>query len=94
IELATNAYPYQNCRNDFDVMSRIVTEDSPKLPNDLTFSDNFRSFVNTCLVKEYRQRPKYGPLMLHPFFVESEKQSVDVAEWYLKVTTGKNEQKQ
>ena len=46
IELATNAYPYSNCRGDFDVMSRIVTEAAPSLPADREFSDEFRSFVN------------------------------------------------
>jgi mitogen-activated protein kinase kinase 7 len=45
IELATNAYPYLNCRSDFDVMSRIVTEDSPQLPVHLSFSNDFRAFV-------------------------------------------------
>ncbi|CAF5003095.1 unnamed protein product, partial [Rotaria sp. Silwood1] len=87
IELATNAYPYSNCRSDFDVMSRIVTEDSPQLPAHLSFSDNFRSFVNMCLIKNYKQRPKYGELMLQPFFIQSCEQPVDVAGWYKDVTT-------
>ncbi|CAF0804432.1 unnamed protein product [Adineta ricciae] len=82
IELATNAHPYANCQTDFDVMSRIVTEDPPELPADLSFSDDFRSFVNNCLIKDYQQRPKYGPLMSHPFFIQSTEQPVDVAEWY------------
>ncbi|CAF4498332.1 unnamed protein product [Rotaria sp. Silwood1] len=86
IELATNVHPYSNCENDFSVMARIVTEDSPQLPTHLSFSDNFRSFVDICLIKDYQQRPKYGQLMLHPFFIQSREQSVDVAGWYRDVT--------
>ncbi|CAF0721183.1 unnamed protein product [Adineta ricciae] len=91
IELATNAYPYSNCRSDFDVMSRIVTEDSPKLPAHLTFSANFRSFVDMCLIKKYKERPKYGELMLQPFFVQSRDQPFDVAGWYRDVTSAAND---
>jgi mitogen-activated protein kinase kinase 7 len=86
IELATNAYPYSNCRSDFDVMSRIVTENSPQLPAHLSFSDDFRSFVDMCLIKNYKQRPKYGELMLQPFFIQSREEPVDVAGWYRQVT--------
>jgi mitogen-activated protein kinase kinase 7 len=86
IELATNAYPYSNCRSDFDVMSRIVTENSPQLPAHLSFSDHFRSFVDMCLIKNYKQRPKYGELMLQPFFIQSHEQPVDVAGWYRDIT--------
>ncbi|CAF3814250.1 unnamed protein product [Rotaria sordida] len=94
IELATNAHPYSNCENDFGVMARIVTEDSPQLPTHLTFSDNFQSFVDICLIKDYQQRPKYGPLMLHSFFIQSREQSVDVAGWYRDVTTAAIEKQQ
>ncbi|CAF2348333.1 unnamed protein product [Rotaria sp. Silwood2] len=87
IELATNTHPYSNCENDFSVMARIVTEDAPQLPSHLSFSDNFRSFVNKCLIKDYQQRPKYGALVLHPFFIHSKEQSVDVAGWYRAVTS-------
>jgi len=87
IELATAVHPYSHCKTDFDVMSRIVTEDSPKLPTHLSFSDDFRSFVHICLIKDHHQRPKYGPLMLHPFFIQSSEQPVDVAGWYRNVTT-------
>jgi hypothetical protein len=39
------------------------------------------------LIKDYQQRPKYGPLMLHSFFIQSSEQLVDVAGWYRDVTT-------
>lgn len=94
IELATNAYPYSNCRSDFDVMSRIVTEEPPQLPDHLVFSDDFRSFVNLCLIKNYKQRPKYGELMQQQFFIRSQEQSVDVAGWYRTVAKTSSEKQQ
>jgi hypothetical protein len=38
------------------------------------------------LIKEYKQRPKYGQLMLQPFFIQSREQPIDVAGWYRDVT--------
>jgi len=90
IELATNAYPYSNCRNDFDVMARIVTEPAPSLPTDREFSDDFRSFVNMCLIKNHKERPKYVQLMKEPFFVRVSPDSDGVAAWYRNVTEKKS----
>jgi mitogen-activated protein kinase kinase 7 len=87
IELATTVHPYSHCRNDFDAMARIVTENSPQLPADLSFSNDFRSFVDICLIKDHEKRPKYGPLMRHPFFIQSSEQPVDIADWYRNVTS-------
>ncbi|CAF1563914.1 unnamed protein product, partial [Didymodactylos carnosus] len=65
IELGTNKYPYVDCKNEFDVMSRIVTEEPPELPtNSIQFSADFRSFIKLCLIKDYKQRPKYKQLMV------------------------------
>ena len=48
---------------------------------------NFFYFFLLSLIKEYKQRPKYGQLMLQPFFIQSREQPVDVAGWYKDVTT-------
>ncbi len=53
------------------------------------FSFNFnRFFIFSCLslIKNYKQRPKYGELMLQPFFIQSREESVDVAGWYRDIT--------
>lgn len=89
IELATTVHPYAHCSNEFDVLSRVVVEDSPKLPDDQVFSDEFRLFVDYCLIKDHHQRPKYGALMKHPFFLRSSQEPVDVAAWYCEVTKPK-----
>jgi hypothetical protein len=44
-------------------------------------------FGFSSLIKDHQQRPKYGPLMHHSFFIQSSEQSVDIAGWYRDVTT-------
>jgi len=43
-------------------------------------------FSFLSLIKNYKQRPKYGELMLQPFFIQSHEQPVDVAGWYRDIT--------
>ncbi|XP_051166894.1 dual specificity mitogen-activated protein kinase kinase 7-like [Leptopilina boulardi] len=67
VELATGVFPYRDCKTDFEVLSRVVQDDPPSLPPDALFSKEFRNFVNCCLTKNYKHRPKYHKLMEHPF---------------------------
>lgn len=39
------------------------------------------------LIKDYKQRPKYGEIMRQPFFIRSQEEDFDVAGWYKDVTT-------
>lgn len=50
-------------------------------------------FYCYSLTKDYHERPKYGPLMLHPFFIQSSEEPVDVAGWYRNVTSAAIEKK-
>ncbi|XP_014476701.1 PREDICTED: dual specificity mitogen-activated protein kinase kinase 7-like [Dinoponera quadriceps] len=67
VELATGIFPYRDCKTDFEVLSRVVQDDPPSLPQDALFSKEFRNFVTCCLTKNYKHRPKYHKLMEHPF---------------------------
>ncbi|EFN82078.1 Dual specificity mitogen-activated protein kinase kinase 7 [Harpegnathos saltator] len=67
VELATGVFPYRDCKTDFEVLSRVVQDDPPSLPQDALFSKEFRNFVTCCLTKNYKHRPKYHKLMEHPF---------------------------
>jgi mitogen-activated protein kinase kinase 4 len=51
--------------------------------NGKNFSFEFVSFVNTCLIKDELQRPKYNRLLEQPFIQRSEKEadSVNVADY-------------
>ena len=46
MELATGEFPYKNCSSEFEVLSSVMSEAPPSLPNDKQFSEEFRDFVN------------------------------------------------
>jgi serine/threonine protein kinase len=64
-------------------MITILNEDAPKLGD--KFSDNFRNFVEKCLIKDFNKRPKYNLLLQYPFVLEYKQLDVDVKSWYEKV---------
>ncbi|XP_050429116.1 dual specificity mitogen-activated protein kinase kinase 7-like [Adelges cooleyi] len=82
VELATGVFPYRDCKCDFEVLSRVLNDDPPSLPHDQYFTVEFRNFVSSCLIKDYKVRPKYKQLLEHPFLLRYVDKSVNVAEWY------------
>lgn len=82
VELGTGKFPYSDCSTDFEVMARILDDDPPLLPPSPNFSEELRDFVRVCLVKNYRDRPKYKELLRHSFIQIHEKKAVDVATWF------------
>lgn len=91
VELGTGQYPYKNCSTEFEVMTTILTQDAPVLSGD-QFSENFKSFVNQCLIKQVKDRPKYNVLMKHPFIQHYKNTDVDVKSWLKSVLDTKNQQ--
>ncbi|CAH1786522.1 unnamed protein product, partial [Owenia fusiformis] len=81
VELATGMFPYKNCKTDFEVLTKILDEDPPLLPPHSDFSMDFCSFVQDCLTKDYRRRPKYKKLLEHNFIKRYEITFVDVCAW-------------
>lgn len=84
VELATGEYPYKNCQNEFEVMSTILSLDSPRLSGE-HFSPEFTAFVNRCLIKDVRQRPKYAALLADPFVAIYRDRHVDMRGWFERV---------
>ncbi|KAH9629587.1 hypothetical protein HF086_002523 [Spodoptera exigua] len=82
VELATGVFPYRDCQNDFEVLTRVIADDPPQLPDTDDFTPEFKLFVSQCLTKNYRQRPKYAKLLEHPFVVKSARSSISVGAWY------------
>nr|CAD7453173.1 unnamed protein product [Timema tahoe] len=82
VELATGMFPYKDCKNDFEVLARVLENEPPSLPADQNFSPDFRNFINCCLTKNYKNRPKYRKLLEHPFMKKYETANVNVAEWF------------
>ncbi|XP_055549318.1 dual specificity mitogen-activated protein kinase kinase hemipterous-like isoform X2 [Wyeomyia smithii] len=86
VELATAVFPYPNCKTDFEVLTKVLTSQPPRLPEGQPFSEEFRDFVKCCLQKDYLARPKYPDLLKHAFLRRAELDTVtDVAGWFRNV---------
>lgn len=84
VELATAVFPYQDCKTDFEVLTKVIGTDPPSLPQDKEFSSEFRDFVACCLTKDKKQRPKYTKLKNHAFIKRYQVTEVNVGEWYVR----------
>ncbi|XP_076458593.1 dual specificity mitogen-activated protein kinase kinase 4-like isoform X1 [Babylonia areolata] len=81
MELATGRFPYPKWVSVFDQLQQVVQGVAPRLPHDKTFSDEFVTFINKCLTKDEKQRPKYKQLLDDPFIKLYEELEVDVASY-------------
>ncbi|XP_002741782.3 dual specificity mitogen-activated protein kinase kinase 7-like [Saccoglossus kowalevskii] len=45
VEMATGEFPYTNCKTDFEVLTKVLQEDPPRLPS-TGFSMDFNAFVS------------------------------------------------
>lgn len=90
VELATGEFPYRNCSTEFELLSRVMSEDPPQLPKEKGFSSSLNAFVRTCLMKDYRFRPKYHKLLKHPFILGFEDKEVNLAGWLAGVLEDSN----
>lgn len=82
IELATGILPYQDCQTEFEVLTKVLGSNPPRLPDDRGFHEDFHRFVELCLTKDFNDRPKYQQLLTQPFITYYESTRVDVAQWY------------
>ncbi|XP_070151585.1 dual specificity mitogen-activated protein kinase kinase 4 [Polyergus mexicanus] len=84
MEVATGYFPYPKWNSVFEQLYQVVQGDPPRLsPNENGnhFTMDFVNFVNTCLIKEETQRPKYNKLLEHPFIRRAEEAMIDVAAY-------------
>jgi mitogen-activated protein kinase kinase 3 len=82
LEIATGRYPYQNARDFFEQLKSICTDEPPKLTKG-RFSPTFEDFIEQCLRKDYRKRPKYDAIEVHPFIALNK--NLDISEFTEKV---------
>ncbi|KAK3930449.1 Dual specificity mitogen-activated protein kinase kinase 4 [Frankliniella fusca] len=88
MEVATGHFPYPKWNSVFEQLYQVVQGDAPQLApvhNGNHFTAEFVNFVNTCLIKEETQRPKYNRLLEHDFIKRSETERVDVAAYVCSV---------
>ena len=82
IELASGCFPYPKWNSVFEQLQQVVHGDPPRLDprttKNLSFTIEFVNFVNTCLIKDELQRPKYTKLLAHPFIKRAEAEVVDM----------------
>ena len=74
------AFFFRKWNSVFDQLQQVVHGDPPRLePRDPStgrnFSLEFVNFVNTCLIKEEAQRPKYQGLLKDPFIKKAENEA-------------------
>ena len=84
VEMATGHFPYRDCKTDFEVLTKVLQDDPPLLPAN-KFSREFELFVQDCLMKDPKDRPKYKKLLMHSFIKKYEREEVDVGAWYRQV---------
>jgi len=81
MELTTGKFPYPNFSSMFDQLQQVVKGLAPRLQDDGSFSQECITFINTCLTKEDRQRPKYNRLLEDSFIKRHEEMEVDVSTY-------------
>jgi len=70
IEIATGSFPYKSWNSVFDQLQEVVTGQPPKLTDlspKITFTPTFHRFIDSCLQKERKDRPKYSGLLKSTF---------------------------
>ena len=80
IEISTGKFPYRKWSSVFDQLQQVVHGDPPRLEmkdsvTGRTFTYEFVNFVNTCLIKDETERPKYVRLLQDPFIRRAESEA-------------------
>jgi protein-serine/threonine kinase len=66
-ELATGSPPHSNCLTILSLITKLKSEDPPRLPED--FSPSFSQFIESCLQKDPENRKQASVLLLSPFLL-------------------------
>ncbi|XP_055380464.1 dual specificity mitogen-activated protein kinase kinase dSOR1 [Condylostylus longicornis] len=67
----------------FELLDYIVNEPPPKLEH-VSFSDEFKDFVDKCLKKNPEERADLKTLLNHSWITKSDEEEVDIAGWVCK----------
>ncbi|PIA51761.1 hypothetical protein AQUCO_01100558v1 [Aquilegia coerulea] len=77
-ECGTGEFPYTANDGPVNLMLQILYDPSPS-PSDKSFSPEFCSFIDACLLKDADARPTADQLLAHPFVKKYEDARVDLA---------------
>ncbi|XP_015794871.1 dual specificity mitogen-activated protein kinase kinase 7 [Tetranychus urticae] len=81
LELATGENPYPGCQTDFEVLTKVMTAPPPRLPEDGDFMPQLRQFINSCLIKNFKERPKYKELLASDYIKYFDEKEVNITPW-------------
>ncbi|PIK51501.1 putative dual specificity mitogen-activated protein kinase kinase 4, partial [Apostichopus japonicus] len=83
-EIATGKFPYPKWNSVFDQLTQVVKGEPPLLfsTDEVPFSTDFTEFVNVCLTKSKKERPKYDQLLNNHFIKQSESEEIDVEIYF------------
>uniref|UniRef100_A0A0N5AN70 mitogen-activated protein kinase kinase n=1 Tax=Syphacia muris TaxID=451379 RepID=A0A0N5AN70_9BILA len=85
VELARGKFPYEGCKSEFELLSRILSDNPPLVDESEGFSTEFCTFLSRCLIKDYKCRPKYIDLLVDQWISKYKNNDVDVAGWLKEV---------
>ncbi|KAL5962872.1 Dual specificity mitogen-activated protein kinase kinase 4 [Taenia solium] len=95
VELATGRFPYPSWRSPFHQLQSVLQSPSPQLPPDeevsVPFSAAMREFVDACLQKDLKKRPKYAALMELPWYVEATPSRVELGAYFTSILESASE---
>ncbi|MQL93184.1 hypothetical protein Taro_025826 [Colocasia esculenta] len=88
LECATGMFPYGPPDGDeaygvFEIVEAIVLQPPPYAPSDM-FSEEFCSFISSCVQKEPKDRKSALELLEHPFLTMYEDDNVDLESYFTK----------
>jgi serine/threonine protein kinase len=74
-ELAEHYPPFPK-KGQQKTIYNILSKPPPELKNKKKWSENFHSFIETCMVKDPEQRPRARDLLKHPFLADFDYEEV------------------
>lgn len=80
-ELSTGKFPYPQWKSIFHQLDLVVGSDAPRLESE-RLTREFKDFVNTCLTKDEKMRPKYKELLNHPLILIHQGSEVNTGEYF------------
>ncbi|XP_076065460.1 dual specificity mitogen-activated protein kinase kinase lic isoform X2 [Oratosquilla oratoria] len=82
VEVATGKFPYKTWGTPFEQLKQVVMDNPPRLPFGV-FSEDFESFIEKVLVKDYQKRPNYVMLLEYPFLMAHADNKRDVMSAFI-----------
>ncbi|KAL0905939.1 hypothetical protein M5K25_024392 [Dendrobium thyrsiflorum] len=81
LECATGQFPYPPVDSFYEILEAVVDKPAPFAPPD-QFSEEFCSFISTCVQKIPENRLSAKLLLKHPFLIKYDGSSIDLASYF------------